>query len=89
MRLRSAPSLSIAAIVASMTPVERAAPAGMGGADHAGLLVGEQHRPAIGGRHADGEAGRPGHDGVGARAVVARSTARSATTTSANGSDRR
>ena len=39
-----APSRTMAATVASITPADRAAPAGMGGADHAGLGVGEQDR---------------------------------------------
>ena len=38
--------------------VAGAAPAGMGGADHPGLVIGEQDRLAIGGQHGDGEAGR-------------------------------
>ena len=38
---------------------ERAAPAGMRGADHAGDRIGEKDRAAIGGRHANGETGEP------------------------------
>ena len=57
----------MAATVASMTPADRAAPAGMGGADHAGLGVGEQDRRAVGGDDAERDAGAVGHHGVGAR----------------------
>ena len=53
MRSRLAPSLSIAAIVDFEDAGERAAPAGMGGADDARLGVGEEDRPAIGGADAD------------------------------------
>ena len=49
---------------------EGAAPAGMRGADHARLGVGQQQRPAVGSGHADGEPRRAGDDGVGARAVL-------------------
>ena len=45
---------------------QRAAPAGMCGADHAGLRIGEQDRPAIGRGDADGERAHAGDDGVGA-----------------------
>ena len=72
---RIAPSRVIASIVASMTPAERAAPAGMRGANHAGLRVGQKHRPAIGRGDADGERAHAGDDGVGARPLIAASTA--------------
>ena len=42
----------------------------MGGADHAGLAVGEQDRRAIGGEDAEREAGPVGDDRVGMRAGV-------------------
>ena len=48
----------------------RAAPAGMGGADHPGLGVAEQHRRAVGGDDAQGDAGPVGHHGVGAGAFA-------------------
>ena len=46
---------------------QRAAPAGMRGADDARVRIGEQHRPAIGGADPDRKPGHAGHDGVGAR----------------------
>ena len=49
---------------------ERALPAGMGRADHAGLAVGEQHRRAIGGEDAEQQAGPVGDQRVGLRARV-------------------
>ena len=54
--LALAPSEIIAAIAWSVTPADRAAPAGMGGADHAGLGIGEQHRRAVGGDDAEQQA---------------------------------
>src|SRR5580704_5500809 len=45
---------------------ERAAPAGMGGADDAGVWVGKKDRPAIGGADADGECPQARDDGLGA-----------------------
>src|SRR5580700_1904458 len=45
---------------------ERAAPAGMGGTDDAGVWLGEEDRPAIGGADADGERPHARDDGVGA-----------------------
>src|SRR5580704_7175135 len=45
---------------------ERAAPAGTGGADNAGVWVGKKDRPAIGGADADGECPQARDDGVGA-----------------------
>ena len=45
-------------------PGESTLPTGMGGADHAGLLVGEQHRGAIGGENAEGETGPVGDQRV-------------------------
>ena len=50
MRSGPAPSFSMAAMVFSSTPANAPFPAGMGGADHAGLRVGEQHRRAVGGK---------------------------------------
>ena len=50
---------------------ERAAPAGMRGADHAGARIGQQHRPAIRSGDADGERPHAGDDGIGARPRVA------------------
>ena len=47
---------------------QRALPAGMRRADHAGLRIDEQDRPAIGGGGADRKALDAGDDGVGARA---------------------
>ena len=41
----------------------------MGGRHHAGLAVGKQHRGAISGQHADRDARRRRHDGIGARAL--------------------
>ena len=52
--------------------VEGAAPAGMGGADHPGLGIGEQHRRAIGGEDAQRHAGRAGHHGVDLRGFLPR-----------------
>ena len=63
-RARFAPSFSMAAMVASSTPAHRAFPAGMGGADHARLGVGEQHRRAIGGEDAQRHAGQGGDQAV-------------------------
>ena len=45
--------------------VERTLPAGMGGADHAGLRVGQQDRAAIGGEHAQEQARPVGDQRVG------------------------
>src|SRR5580693_459175 len=45
---------------------ERAAPAGMRGADDVGFRVGEENRPAIGGADADGKRLHARDDGVGA-----------------------
>src|ERR1700691_1118892 len=42
---------------------ERAAPAGMGGADDAGTWLGEEDRPAIGGAYADRQRPHAGDDG--------------------------
>ena len=50
--------------------IESAAPAGMGGADHAGAIVGEQHRRAIGGEDAEHEAGTARDHRVGDRRTV-------------------
>src|ERR1700688_4978593 len=47
---------------------ERAAPAGMGGADDSGVWVGKKDRPTIGGADADGERPHARDDGVGAGA---------------------
>jgi hypothetical protein len=44
--------------------VERAAPAGMRRADHAGLGVGQQHRRAVRGEHAERQPGLAGHQRV-------------------------
>ena len=49
---------------------KRAAPAGMGGGDHAGRGIGEEDRPAIGGADADGDARAVGDDGVGLRSLA-------------------
>ena len=51
---------------------QRAAPAGMRGADHMGFRIGEQDRAAIGRGHADGKRAHAGDDGVGARPRVGR-----------------
>ena len=48
-----APSAAIAAMRRLEHAGDRAAPAGMGGADHAGLRVGEQDRCAVGGDDAE------------------------------------
>ncbi len=89
MRLRAAPSFSIAATVASMHAGERAVPAGMGGADHAALRIGEQHRPAVGGGDAEGERPAWGDHGVGARPRVAGPGRFGDNDVPANGSDSR
>ena len=73
MRSRRAPSFSMAATVASSTPAKRAFPAGMGGADHAGLGVGEQHRRAIGGQDAQRHAGHGRSPGRRLRGVLPKS----------------
>ena len=70
MRARSAPHRSIAAIVASSTPVAAPRQPAWAAPMTPACCVGEQHRAAIGGGHPDGEAGRPGHDGVGARTLL-------------------
>jgi hypothetical protein len=44
----------------------------MGGADHTGNTVGEQHRRAIGSRHSEQKAGPVGDHAVGTRPVVVR-----------------
>src|SRR5580704_17315570 len=49
---------------------ERAAPAGMGGADDSGVWIGKKDRSAIRGADADGECPHAGDDGVGAGAVL-------------------
>ena len=61
---------------------ERAAPAGVGGADHAGLGIGEQDRRAVGAEHAERDAGAIADQRVGRRLGRPGSGAR-ATTTSA------
>ena len=66
----SAPSRIMAATVASITPADRAAPAGMGGADHAGLGIGQQDGRAVGGDDAESDIGAVRHHRVGARAVA-------------------
>ena len=62
---------------------ERALPAGMGGADHARLAVGEQDRRAVGGEDAEREAGPVGDHRVGAAAGHRRARARSTSIASA------
>ena len=57
MRSRSAPRRSIAAIVASITPVNAPRQPACAAPIDARLRVGEQDRPAIGGRYADREPG--------------------------------
>ena len=69
---RRAPSFSIAAMVASADSAERAAPPGMGGADHAGLSISEQDRRAIGGQYGEQQPGPVGDHGIGVRARVLR-----------------
>ena len=51
-------------------PAQRALPAGMGGADHAGIRVGEQDRRAVGGEDAERQAGPVGDDFIGIRAAI-------------------
>ena len=51
-------------------PGQRAAPAGMGGADHARFGIGEQHRRAVGGDDAEQQARPVGDQRVGVRALV-------------------
>ena len=46
-------------------PGERAAPAGMGGADHAGVRIRQQHRRAVGREHAERDAGTVGNQRIG------------------------
>ncbi len=58
MRSRSAPSFSIAATVASITPVSAPRHPAWAAPITRASRVGQQHRPAVGGRDADGEAGR-------------------------------
>ena len=82
MRSRRAPSLSMAAMVASRMPASAPRQPACAAADDAGLGVGEQHRGAIGGQHADGEAARGRDDGVGPRPLVRRPR-RSSTTRAA------
>ena len=48
----------------------RAAPAGMGGADHASLGIGQQDGRAVGGDDAESDIGPDGHHRVGARAAA-------------------
>ena len=51
---------------------ERAAPAGMGGADHPGLVIGEQDRRAIGGQDSEQQVRAVGDHRVGVRPLVLR-----------------
>ena len=51
-------------------PRHRAAPAGVGGGDHARLGVGEQDRGAVGGDDAEDQPGRGGDERVGVGALV-------------------
>ena len=69
---RCAPSFSIAAIVASSTPVSAPLPSGVRRADHTGLRVGEQDRPAVRRGDADRQTRHACDDRVGARGVLAR-----------------
>lgn len=69
MSLRTAPSRSMAATVASTTP-QGAAPAGMGGPDDSGLAVGEEYRRAVGRDDAEGDSGNVRNHGVGDRRVA-------------------
>ena len=59
---------------------DRAAPAGVGGADHAGCRVAKQDGRAIGGDDAEGDAGAVGHHGVGAGPLPAAQAAVAMTT---------
>ena len=70
-RSRLAPSRSIAAMVASVTPAMRRA-SRMRRADHAGLGVGEQHRRAIRGQDAEQQARAVRDHRVGVRPLVLR-----------------
>ena len=51
---------------------ERAPPAGMGCADDDGLMIGEQHRGAVGGQDSEQQIGPVGDHRIGARALVLR-----------------
>ena len=75
-RRRSRPGRRRGATMAAIGRLDhaanRAAPAGMGGAGHTGLRVGQQDRRAVGGDDAERDVGPVGHHGVGARAVAGR-----------------
>ncbi len=65
------------------------APAGMGRADDAGLGIGQQHRRAVGGDHAEQQAGPVGDQRVGLRPLVMGHGFGDDHRASANGSGRR
>ena len=67
MRSADAPKASISWMTRSATRVQRAAPAAMRRADHAGFGVGEQYRRAISGQDRQHNAGRAGNQAVGLR----------------------
>ena len=60
-----APSATMAATVSRDDAAGGALPAGMGGADDAGLGVGEQHRRAVGGEDAEQQVRAVGDHRVG------------------------
>jgi hypothetical protein len=79
--LRLAPSRAIAATVASATPASAPRQPACAAPITRATRIGEKDRAAIGGRHANGETGRAGNDGVSARASVRPPRRLSATTT--------